>query len=122
MSLDWDCEACANPLPADKEEAGIRTALIWATMGLSLGSIKEDNVDEWVFRIFHQQRLGLDFLYLDKEVTPQEVEGWVRRWIGMFTNVSTKPRKKWLKEMCEILEKRTIEQLQYYKQGKAEAL
>ena len=122
MSLDWDCEKCANPIPADKEEAGIRTALIWATMGLSLGRISEDNVDEWMFRIYHQKRLGLEFLYLDEEVKPQEVEGWVRRWIGMYTNVITKPRKKWLKDMSEILEKRTVEDLQYYKQGTAEAL
>ena len=122
MSLDWDCEKCANPLPDSKEEAGIRTALIWACMGLRLGRISEDNVDEWVFRIFHQKRLGLEFLHLDDAVTPQEVEGWVRRWIGMYTNVKTEPRKKWLKAMCEILEKRTVEDLQYYKQGTAEAL
>lgn len=115
MSLDWDCEDCANPLPADKEESGIRHALIWASLGLNLGSIKEDNVDEWVFRLFHQKRLGLDLIYLDKDVTPQEVEGWVRRWVGMFTNATTKTRKKWLSEMSEILEKRTVEELQYSK-------
>jgi len=122
MSLDWDCKKCANPNPVDKEEAGIRTALIWATMGLNLSRISDDNVDEWVFRIFHAKRMGLGFLHLDDEVTPQDVEGWVRRWIGMYTNVITKPRKKWLKEMSEILEKRTVEELQYYKQRTAEAL
>lgn len=122
MSLDWDCEKCASPLPADKDEAGIRTALIWATMAVDLGSITEENVDEWVFRLLHQKRLGLNYMYIDDDVKPAEVEGWVRRWIGMVTNVPTQPRKKWLKRCCEILEKRTVEDLQYYKQGKAEAL
>lgn len=120
MSLDWDCEKCANPIPVDKEESGIRHALIWATVPLALGSITEDNVDEWVFRLFHQKRLGLNYMYIDATVEPPEVEGWVRRWIGMVTNAKTEPRKKWLKAMCEILEKRTVEGLQYYK--KAEAL
>lgn len=119
MSLDWDCEQCANPIPADKEEAGIRTALIWACMGLDLGSITEKNVDEWVFRLFHAKRLGLGMFHLDDEVTPAEAEGWVRRWIGMVTNAKTQPRKAWLKRCCEILEKRTVEELQYYKQAEA---
>jgi len=122
MSLDWDCEDCANPLPANEEESGIRNALIWGTVALCLGSITEENVDEWVFRLMHQKRLGLDHMWIDDDVKPPEVEGWVRRWIGMVTNAKTLPRKEWLSQCCEILEKRTVEQLQYHKQGKAEAL
>jgi hypothetical protein len=91
-------------------------------MALDLGSITEKNVDEWVFRLIHQKRLGLNYMYIDDEVKPAEVEGWVRRWIGLYTNVSSKPRKQWLKRCCEILEKRTVEDLQYYKQQTAEAL
>ena len=122
MSLDWDATDCAEPLPKNDEERQIRTALIWATMALDLGSITEKNVDEWVFRLMHQKRLGLNYTYIDDEVKPAEVEGWVRRWIGLVTNVSSKPRKQWLKRCCEILEKRTVEDLQYYKQQTAEAL
>jgi len=122
MSLDWDTNKCAEPLPQTDEEKGIRHALIWATMALDLGSITEKNVDEWVFRLIHQKRLGLNYMYIDDEVKPAEVEGWVRRWIGLYTNVSSKPRKQWLKRCCEILEKRTVEDLQYYKQQTAEAL
>lgn len=105
MSLDWNCEKCANPLPVDEEEAAMRTALIWATMAIDLGSITEDNVDEWVFRLIYQRRLGLNYIYIDDDVTPAEVEGWVRRWIGMYTNVKSEPRKKWLKRCREIMEK-----------------
>lgn len=122
MSLDWDTDACDPPLPATTDEADIRRGLIWATMAIDLGSITEKNADEWVFRLFHQKRLGLDCIHFDDAVHPSEVEGWVRRWIGLVTNVASKPRKQWLKRCCEILEKRTVEQLQYYKRQAAEAL
>lgn len=108
MSLDWNCDKCERPLPDNSEESALRTTLIWASLGLDLGSITEKNVDEWVFRLFYQKRLGLDFFYIDDDATPAEVEGWVRRWIGMYINVVTRPRKKWLADVSSLLERETL--------------
>ena len=119
MSLDWNCEKCANPLPADDEEAGIRTSLIWATMGLGLGRIAEDNVDEWVFRIYYQKRIALDFITMEESVTPSQVERWVRRWIGMWTNVKTMSRKEWLASVAKDLERDTMRELERAKRAQA---
>ena len=115
MSLDWNTEKCAKPLPDTDDEAKMRTSLIWATTVLDLGSITEDNVDEWVFRLFHQKHINIGIFHLADDVTPREVEGWVRRWIGLSCNVRSLPRKQWLKRWCEIMEKRTVQHLQYYK-------
>lgn len=122
MSLDWDTTKCLpSATPQTQEESDIRHALIWATIGLDLGSITEKNLDEWVFRLFHQKRLGLDYINLGTD-SPAEVEQYVRRWIGLHCNVTTLSRKKWLARVSEIMEKRTVEQLQYYKQHTAAAV
>jgi len=107
MSLDWSTTNCAEPLPQTDDEKAIRTALIWATIGLDLGSITADNVDEWLFRLWYQHRCNLDFIWLGDKPDPKEVEGWVRRWIGLSTNVITLPRKKWLARVQKILVKDT---------------
>jgi hypothetical protein len=107
MSLDWSTTACAEPLPQNDDDKSIRTALIWAALGLDLGSIAADNVDEWLFRLWYQHRCNLDFIWLGDEPDPKEVEGWVRRWIGLSTNVITLPRQKWLARVQKILVKDT---------------
>jgi hypothetical protein len=118
MSLDWSSTKCAEPLPQTEDETHTRHALVWASVGLDLGSITEKNVDEWVFRLWHQHRVQLDFIHLGDKPDPKEVEGWVRRWIGLSTNVPTLTRKTWLKRISEILEKDTVSSLQYYKHRK----
>lgn len=119
MSLDWDCENCERPLPDNDEESALRTGLIWASLGLDLGSITEKNVDEWVFRLIHQKRVGLEYIYIDDDISPVQVEGWVRRWIGMRTNVITKTRKQWLSAVSALLERDTLNAIKHSKEDAA---
>jgi hypothetical protein len=107
MSLDWSTENCAEPLPQTDDEKSIRNGLVWATLGLDLGSIAADNVDEWLFRIWYAHKVGLEFLWLGEKPDPKEIRGWVERWVGMYTNVITRPRKEWLAKMEKILVKDT---------------
>ena len=115
MSLDWSTSDCAEPLPKDEDEKCIRHALIWAAIGLDLGSITEKNVDEWVFRLWHQHRIKLDFMWLGEDPNPKELEGWVRRWVGLSTNVTTRTRSAWLKRIGEVMERDTLNSIKYYK-------
>lgn len=59
-------------------------------------------MDEWVFRLFHQERLGLDYISLNND-SPADVERWVKRWvkrwIGLTCNVATLERDQLLAEM-----------------------
>jgi len=41
MSLDWDTTKCDPPHPVDQDDARMREALIWTTVGVDLGSITE---------------------------------------------------------------------------------
>lgn len=115
MSLDWDSENCNPPLPQTPEEKQDRAMLIWASVACDLGSITEKSVDEWVFRLFYQKKVGLDHMYLADDFTPRDCEAVVRRWIGLVTNVTSIPRKKWLAKVTELMESRVKEELQYYK-------
>lgn len=118
MSLDWDTTKCDPPHPVDQDDARMREALIWTTVGVDLGSITEKNVDEWVWRLWHGHKIGLGYFHIREGTTPYQLETWVRRWVGLVCNVVSKPRKEWLKRVSEVMSTRTTEDLQYYQRKK----
>ena len=95
MSLDWGTENCNPPLPQTDQERDDRNGLIWGSMAVCLGSIKESNVEEWVWRMWHQSKT-IKHIYLGKDTTPDDLRQWVTRWIGLYTNAPTKTRAQWL--------------------------
>ena len=121
MSLDWSTKDCSEPLPQNDDEKYLRTGLIWASLGLDLGSITEDNVAEWVFRLWHQHRCKMDFMFLGEEPNPVEIEGWVRRWVGLTTNVITQPRQKWLARLQGVMVKDTEADIRRHYRNQEEA-
>lgn len=78
----------------------VTDSLIWKTMAVDLGIIKEDNIDEWVWRLQFLQALdGAEFS--DGEgneayITRQDVEDH----IGLRTNVINKTRKQFLEKLA----------------------
>lgn len=99
MSLNWDCNRCANPTPADDNESGGRECLIWGSLALDLGEITDKNVDEWMFRFKFLETVGRSITNVP--MTRSVVE----RWVGMRTNVITLTRKKWMKRVTEQIER-----------------
>jgi hypothetical protein len=108
MSLDWDSTKCSPPLPQTDDEKHDRNTLVWGALGIDLSSITSKNVEEWVFRLFHQKAIGLDYISIG-EMRPSEVRAMVKRWIGLRTNVPTLTRKQWLAKSSGLMEKRTME-------------
>lgn len=105
MSLDWNTERCDPPLPKDDDDKALRTTLIWGSMAVDLGSITENNIDEWMFRLYFQERVGMDYISLG-EMTIEEVRAGLVRWTGLATNVQTRTRKQWLAKELSFLEQR----------------
>lgn len=121
MSLDWNTENCNPPRPVDDDESSFRTSLVYLTLGMDLGSVTEENVDEWVWRIWHQKTAGLDYLYMPPGTTPQSIRAQIARWVGLYTNVETKTREEYLERVKEVLVIRTNEDLESFATGQATA-
>lgn len=111
MSLRWNTEKCRPPQANGDEEAIFRTSLIYLTLGLDLGSVTEDNVDEWLWRIWHQKTAGLEYFDVPEGMTPQVLRAMIARWVGLYTNVPSKPRKEYLRRASQVLADRTSEEL-----------
>ena len=109
MSLDWDCEDCEDPVAANEIEAGLRKALVFESMVVGLGRISEENEGEWMFRVMLLQRIDMSTIMFAKETRAEkqaELLKALRRWRGMVTNASHKPkRSEWLKQTMVLLER-----------------
>lgn len=109
MSLDWDCEECEDPIAANEIEADIRKALVFESMAVCLGRISEENEDEWMFRVMLLQTIDKSTILFAEETwnaKARELRKALRRWRGMTTNASHKPkRKEWMQQTMALLEK-----------------
>lgn len=106
MSLDFDCSDCADPLPANDEEAVMRKCLVFETMAVCLNSITEENEAEWVFRVMLLQKVDMSTIVFGTEDMTEKRDhllAALKRWRGMTTNASAQPRKKWLATTMELL-------------------
>ncbi len=114
MSLDWDCEDCEDPIAANETEAGIRKALVFESVAVGLGSITEENADEWMFRSMLLQRIDMSTIMFAEDAfgaRARELRKALRRWRGMTTNASHKPKRKdWMQQTMALLE-REVERL-----------
>jgi hypothetical protein len=71
--------------------------------------VSEENIGEWMFRIYHPSRLASNFTTINRAITPEEMEPRLRRWIGLTTNIPTQPREKWLAALKRQLRRRARE-------------
>lgn len=86
---------------------------------MDLGDVTEENVDEWLWRLWHQHIAGLGYLAIPESMTPQELRASIARWVGFSMNVVSKPRKEYLERVSEVLVLRTNDDLEY-RSNKAE--
>lgn len=106
MSLHWGTEKCASPLPADDAESAWRECLIFGAMMVGQSRLTAATLPEWQWRIRYIQRAFDDTLFKLHERGEEGVQwhditvGDLTRWLGLWTNASTYPRKEWLANIC----------------------
>ena len=109
MALRWDSTTCVPPEPVDDNDHNGRELMIWGSVFTDMGEITEKNVDEWVFRIRFLEEIKRS---VSKEPIP-DLEGLVRRWIGLKMNVLTETRRKWLSKLVKRIEEVVINKIKY---------
>ena len=111
MSLDWDISDCTFDRDSDLHLANA-DRLIWETLAVDLGSIKEKNLSEWVFRCAVIKILNNRINDSFGPVT----EEFLRPYIGLCTNVSTTSRAKFMKKCMNWLEGEAMDAIRYQKE------
>ena len=75
-------------------------AIIWTCIAVELNGVKEDNIDEWVFRQEFLTRLGKGNFFNKRNLSREELMSH----IGLSTNVSTTSRLQFLRNQVKRLE------------------
>lgn len=112
MSLDWDLTKINNNTEVcwEKNEDGtdklnpVTESLIWLTMGISMGSITEDNQSDFYCRVAVYEKLFGTMLSYWKDskkvsvpITPEDIHNH----IGLTTNVSKDTDASFRKRIIE---------------------
>jgi hypothetical protein len=110
MALNWDMTKVydTEALHESDYEWAISEVIIFGSMGVDLGSITEENLDEWTYRITLYQKLNGALLRIDGKpfyVTRAHLE----RRIGLKVNVCNMTRAKWRNKMFDNVHIREIE-------------
>jgi hypothetical protein len=118
MSLNWDIrevkdhESMCYVPTGEKDDEGkgltrvnpVTDALIWLTMGVDIGVISEETIDEFIIRMNMWEKLYAGSLVdgdgKQRMPTREEVEAH----IGLRTNVGTRPMAEWWAGMGESLQ------------------
>lgn len=110
MSLDWRFtnQEVYDALPKSLTENSITSSLIWATLAVHIGEIKESNIDEWIFRFKYLSRVNrIPSFIRDDDGNPVPyipTRTQLSQRLGLWTNMSTMPRKKWIQKIAESIE------------------
>ena len=117
MSLNFDFTAMIKRLGQErydeitsnphnpKQWHPVTDRLIWESLAVDLGSITEENIDEWLYRM-EINRAFSDYADLEFGdgtkiwITREDLENH----IGMTTNVTTLTRLKWIKRFANLRE------------------
>ncbi len=133
MSLDWNAprgkeafaawqrmhntgddkfpEGSPEDLEGDRQWV-ITESLIWRFMGVDMGGIKADNIDEFMFRNHIVSRLiGKPFI-MEGEDADFTIDD-IRRRVGLSTNVSTATRAAFKKRWWAYLEREATSSLRH---------
>lgn len=112
MSLDWNVSKCpgytANDGKPSEEFLNWRDLMIYGTMRVDLGSVTEQNIDDWLVRVEVCRRFreafgtrngekGIEDMWPDRRI--------LEMFVGLRTNVISIPRKKWLKRVIDNVER-----------------
>lgn len=120
MSLNWDVSEVKDheEITAEGQPWVITETLIWYTMGIDMGRITEDNVNEVFARVMIWEQVnGTGMRKWNKETedyesVPMTFED-VERRIGLSTNVTTRDREEWGERIAQILFDRADSEVAY---------
>jgi len=100
MALHWDMtkvKDCKKLHESDMEWA-ITESVIWSTMVVDLGSITEDNLDEWEWRLAVWQNLNGAFMRSGGDEY-YIVRKHIERRVGLSVNVANITRSSFIKKL-----------------------
>jgi hypothetical protein len=102
MSLNWNAKTVKDWEDMTPEQ---QDASVWYTMFLDIGEITEENYEEFadrarIYDTLHGHKAEFSFLGDPK---------FVKRLIGLKTNVSTKTIRQWFGKQYKNLERNRIE-------------
>lgn len=104
MPLTWDARECDLDFD-DEDEAVITQTIVFLTMPVAIGHIKESNWKDFWTRVYILQKLHGAFMYRDGDnyfLTPKDIH----RRIGLRTNVgSPETNSQWRKRIFESIDK-----------------
>jgi len=98
VSLDFDCTKSR----LDEVSPGVKQGLVFYTMFVGMGDIKDSNIDEFIARIRFHEKIDGPICSTDGEPYSVPDED-IRKAIGLRTNVGFESRQKFAKRMIDSL-------------------
>ena len=102
MALHFDYSACVDRESWTNRDFDMLDRLIWGTIVVSIGSITDANIGEWLFRMNLGDRMmggaGFFTMKYEREERFDITAAHIRKFVGLTTNVTTTTRAKWLKK------------------------
>lgn len=115
MSLNFDYSRCIDRELWTDRDYDVLDTFIWGTICVDLGTITEENIPEWLFRMkMYDAVLGPFFSkkYQNEDRFPLGVSH-LRKFIGLRCNVADMKRKQWLKKFWERAAAQVMERVEY---------
>lgn len=106
MALEWnltDIEGIDEILEDDHERS-ILEALIYASITVGLGSITEDNVQTWAYRLWVAERL-FGGIWVFEDGTRNLRASELRKYIGFKVNVADETDATWWERIAAVTER-----------------
>ena len=117
MSLDWEFrnKEVWEALPKTDKESAVTDAIIWGTMSVGLGSIKEANIDTWIKRCHILDKIGSP---IGQRAEEDGIVSWsptredLEKRIGLVTNATNRTDAEFKKVIFRRLEDYAKQQME----------
>ena len=108
MALHFDYSACEGRDDWTDDDYTLLDFFIWGSIGVDLGEITEDNIGEWLYRMYlWNLATGFFTVYsIGEDGTKNKRDLGIddlRKFVGLKTNVYSKKRSEWTKRVMKVL-------------------
>lgn len=103
MALHYDFTKVENvdELHESEDERGISHSLVWATLGVGIGNLNEENLEEFYIRLKYLERDGA---FMTSNGGPIYFTlDMLRKRIGLRTNAGYENRSAWKKRQSKYM-------------------